>query len=214
MNLDQFLQALLPHDKKFFALFERLSALLLEASEALQQLPKGTPVQRDQVVRQIQELEHRADDVAHEIFDELNSTFVTPFDREDIHTLTSALDDVMDCIHGCTNRFVLYKVTVCPPEMARIIDILHDSIVELRKGVALLPDIRKPGPLQQVVELINKYENDADTYFERAIAELFENEKDPMQVIKLKEIYVALETATDKCEDAANVMESILIKNS
>jgi uncharacterized protein Yka (UPF0111/DUF47 family) len=98
--------------------------------------------------------------------------------------------------------------------MARLIDILHVSIVELRKGVTLLPDMRQSEPLKEIVQLINKYENDADSYFERAIADLFENEKDPIQVIKLKELYVALETATDKCEDAANVLETILIKNA
>lgn len=214
MGFDRFIQALLPHDKKFYALFERSAALLLEASDALCEIPTATPVQREQVVRKIQELEHRADDVAHAIFDELNAAFVTPFDREDVHSLASALDEIMDFIHGSSNRFMLYKIVECPTQMGQLIEILHSSVVELKKGVSLLADMRDAAPLMQIVQLVNKYENDADSVFERAIAELFENEKDAIRIIKLKEIYVSLETATDMCEDAANVLESIIIKHA
>jgi uncharacterized protein Yka (UPF0111/DUF47 family) len=144
----------------------------------------------------------------------LNATFVTPFDREDIHTLASALDDVMDFIDGTASRFVLYKVSSCPPDMIALMGILEKSIVELRKGISLLRDFRKADQLQKILEKINDYENQADDVFEHAVADLFENEKNPIQIIVMKEIYVSLETATDACEDAANVMESLLIKHA
>jgi predicted phosphate transport protein (TIGR00153 family) len=166
------------------------------------------------MVRKIHELEHKGDNVTHKIFAELSATFVTPFDREDIHILASALDDIMDYIDGSAARFVLYKLNECPKEMSNLIDILHGSVTELQRGVSLLRDFRNSADLQKVLEKVNEYENEADAVFQRAIADLFENEKNAIQIIKLKEIYVGLETATDKCEDAANVMESLLIKHA
>ena len=214
MRLDHFIQVLLPHDEKFYSFFEESTQNLVKASELLKKLPIGTDADRQKVINQIQDLEHDGDTVTHKIFAELNSTFVTPFDREDIHVLASALDDVMDYMDGSAARFILYKLKECPSRMIKLIDILHLSIVELQQGVALLRDLRKADQLQKVLQRINEYENDADAVFEQAIADLFEHEKDPIQVIKLKEIYVGLETATDKCEDAANVLEAILIKHA
>ena len=214
MKLDRFIQVLLPHDEKFYTYFEQSAKILVDAALLLMDLPGGTPADRERIVNRIHEYEHAGDDIAHSIFAELNATFVTPFDREDIQTLASALDDVMDYIDGSASRFVLYKLQQCPKEMVGLIDILHRSVTELQRGVSLLRDFRKSAELQKILELINKYENDADAVFEQSIADLFEFEKDPIQVIKLKEIYVSLETATDKCEDAANVMETLLIKHA
>jgi len=214
MRLDHIIQALLPHDEKFYSFFEEAAHLLLKASELLKKLSYATDADRKEVVGQIQDLEHQCDTVTHKIFAELNGTFVTPFDREDIHLLASALDDIMDYMQGSAGRFVLYKLKECPPEMVKLIDVLHLSVVELLQGVPLLRDFRNSKRLQKVLEKINEYENEADSIFEQAIASLFERETDPIQIIKIKEIYVSLETATDKCEDAANVLETILIKHA
>ncbi len=214
MKLDHLIQILLPHDEKFYAYFEESAQNLVDASKILYELRSGSAQDHEETVRQIHELEHKGDNVTHKIFAELNATFVTPFDREDIHILASALDDVMDYIDGSAQRFVLYKLKNCPPEMAQLIEILQRSVNELQKGVSLLRDFRKSAELQKVLERVNEYENEADTVFQGAIADLFEHEKDAVQIIKLKEIYVGLETATDKCEDAANVMESLLIKHA
>lgn len=214
MRLDRFIQVLLPHDEKFYSFFEESSRTLVKAAELLKKLATASAQERETIVNQIKDLEHEGDSIAHKIFAELNATFVTPFDREDIHVLASALDDVMDFMDGSASRFVLYKLRECPKDMAKLIDILHSSIVELQRGVALLRDLRKSDDLQKVLEKVNEYENEADAVFEQAIAALFEYERDPIQIIKLKEIYVGLETATDKCEDAANVLESILIKHA
>lgn len=213
MRLDRLIQVLIPHDEKFYSFFEESAENLVTAAAVLSDLGRGSAADQEQVVERIHGFEHQGDTVTHNIFAELNATFVTPFDREDIHMLASALDDIMDNIDGSASRFVLYKVNSCPEDMVTLIGILQKSVQELRGGVSLLRDFRKSDRLMAVLKKINEYENDADTVFERAIAGLFEHEKDPIQIIKLKEIYVGLETATDKCEDAANVMEALLIKH-
>jgi len=213
MKLDRLIQILLPHDEKFYLYFEESALNLVNAAKLLPTLCNGLPDERRKTVQQIQEFEHLGDTVTHKIYAELNATFVTPFDREDIHLLASALDDIMDQIDGTASRFVLYKIQECPAAIKNLMDILEKSVMELQRGVSLLRDFRKAADLQQVLEKINEYENEADSVFERAIADLFENEKDALHIMKLKEIYVAVETATDKCEDVANVMESLLIKH-
>ena len=213
MALDRLIQVLLPHDEKFYGFFEESTQTLLKAAEQLKLLPKASPAERESIVRKIHDLEHDGDSITHKVFAELNATFVTPFDREDIHHLASAIDDVLDNLDGSAARFILYKIAECPPEFSKLIDILHDSISELNKGIKFLRDLRQADQLQKTLEKINEYENEADTVFENAVAYLFEHEKDPIKIIKLKEIFVGLETATDKCEDAANVLESILIKH-
>jgi uncharacterized protein len=213
MRFDHFIQVLLPHDEKFYSFFEESAQNLVNACTLLKQLPRATIAEREQLVTKMHEYEHQGDTVTHKIFAELSATFVTPFDREDIHILASALDDVMDYIDGSTSRFLLYKVDTCPPDMVLLIEILYDSAHKLQEGVRLLRDFRKIEQLQEIFKKVNEYENEADSVFEHAIADLFEHEKNPIQIIKLKEIYVGLETATDKCEDAANVLESLLIKH-
>lgn len=214
MRLDRILQALLPHDEHFFSLFEESARNIVLASEVLLTLPAVPIDERSKVVERIKDLEHEGDSVTHRIFSELNGTFVTPFDPEDIHVLASALDDILDFIDGSAGRFMLYKVKEFPPEMVKLIECLHASVTELQHGIHLLRKLNKPTELRKVIERVNELENVADGIFERAIANLFENMTDAIEVIKLKEIYVTLETATDRCEDAANVLETILIKHS
>ena len=214
MRLDRLVQVLLPHDEKFYTFFEESAQNLVKASELLPQLFGATSIaEREAIVNQMHELEHRGDSVTHKIYAELNATFVTPFDREDIHLLASALDEVMDNIDGSSSRFVLYKVKDCPSAMMTLVEIIIQSVRELRRGVSLLRDFRKVDELQTVLRNVNEFENNADAVFEGAIAALFEHDDAPIQIIKLKEIYVALETATDKCEDVANVLETLIIKH-
>jgi uncharacterized protein len=213
MRLDRLIQILLPHDEKFYSFFEESAQNLVNASKKLRELQNCAETDHSGIMNEIHEFEHKGDAVTHKIYAELNATFVTPFDREDIHLLASALDDVMDHIDGTASRFVLYKVKKCRTEMVNLMEILYDSILELQKGISLLRDFRKVEQLEAVLKKVNEFENKADSVFDNAIADLFDNEKDPIQLIKLKEIYVSLETATDACEDAANVMETLLIKH-
>ncbi|MCB9365914.1 MAG: DUF47 family protein [Calditrichaeota bacterium] len=214
MRLDRLLQALLPHDEQFFTLFEESAHNIVAATEVLLKVPGASPEDRISLVERIKSLEHMGDSVTHRIFSELDGTFVTPFDPEDIHLLASALDEILDNIDGGAGRFVLYKIKECPPEMLKLIESLHSSVCELEKGIRLLRKLSKPNELRSVIERVNEFENLADNIFERGIANLFDNISNPIEIIKLKEIFVTLETATDCCEDAANVLESILIKHA
>ena len=215
MKLDLFIRRLLPRDDKFFSLLEESTNNLLKAADALKRLSIArTSKHQTQIIEEIKELEHKGDSIAHRIFSELNATFVTPLDREDIHVLTSALDDILDHIDGSAHRVILYSIKKCPPEMMRLSDVLYLSVEELHRGIGLMRDLQHTSRLMEVIHKVNQYENDADTIFEMAVADLFRKEKNPIQIIKLKEIYVGLETATDKCEDAANVLEGIMIKHA
>jgi len=214
MKIDKLIQFLLPHEDKFHNYFKKASQNLVETAELLKKFYTSSEKERAQLVHLIQDKEHIGDTITHEIFFELNKTFITPIDREDIHILASALDDILDFINGAATRFLLYKLKDCPDNAAKLIDILYNSISELQNGIGLMKNLDKPEQLRNVLKRINEYENEADDVFERAVADLFENEKDPIKVIKVKEIYVGLETATDKCEDAANVLEGLLIKHA
>jgi predicted phosphate transport protein (TIGR00153 family) len=214
MRFDRLVHILLPKDDRFFSFFEESSANLVKAAELLLKLAVAAPAERELMVKQMKDLEHNGDSITHKIFAELNKTFVTPFDREDIHVLAAALDDVMDYTDGSAARFSLYRIGECPRDMVSLIETLQRSIVELHRGVKLMRDMKNADELQKVLEKVNEYENEADAIFDQAIAALFREEKDAINVIKLKEIYVGLETATDKCEDAANVMEAIIIKHA
>jgi predicted phosphate transport protein (TIGR00153 family) len=215
VKIDKFIRRLLPREHKFYTLLEEASGNLVKGAEAIKELSFcKSPGEREAIVEHIKDIEHQGDSITHRIFSELNATFVTPLDREDIHQLASAIDDVLDRIDGSASRLSLYKVGECPPAMIHLIDVLSRSIGELHRGVELIKNLQQYDELQKVFRVVNEYENQADSIFERAIAELFECEKDPVNIIKLKEVYVALETATDKCEDAANVLEGILIKHA
>jgi hypothetical protein len=215
MKFDRLIQNLLPHDENFYKLFEQASNNIVQAVAVLKELAITQEASgRDKLIMQIKELEHHGDSITHQIFSELNATFVTPFDREDIHELASALDDILDHMDGTASRASLYKLTEFPESVIRLIDVLQLSIGELDRGVGMLRDINKKNELQRVFQKVNDYENVADDVFDNAVAELFDKEKDAIRIIKIKEILVGLETATDKCEDAANVLEGIYIKNA
>jgi hypothetical protein len=214
MRLDRIIQALLPHDEKFFSFFDNLASLLVEASELLCKLPAADEKGRLELAQRLHDLEHKADSVSHNIFNELNSTFVTPFDREDILLLTSRLDDVMDNIDGTGDRLITYKVKECPASVGQLMEVIRIATIEIQQGVHLLSDLRRVKELQACIEKINTYENQADDIFNAAIADLFDHESNAINLIKMKDIYVSLETATDRCEDVANVLESILIKHA
>jgi predicted phosphate transport protein (TIGR00153 family) len=215
MKLDRFIKFLLPHDETFFSLFEESAQNLSRAASTMKKLAAAkTKAEQEKYVREISDCEHAGDSITHKTFSELNGTFVTPFDREDIHLLASSLDEIMDQIDGSARRFYLYKLKKWPPDSIRLIEIIAKSIAELQRGITLLRNLQQIEELQKVFKTVNEYENEADTVFEEAMVGLFGKEKDPFQLIKLKEVYVGLETATDSCEDVANVLETIVIKHA
>jgi hypothetical protein len=162
-------------------------------------------------VEQMQAIEHRGDKATHAIITKLNQTFITPFDREDIHRLASSLDDVLDYMNAAATRLVMYKILQPPVASAELAGIIVLQSEELARGVSLLE--KNNGVLKHCEE-INRLEDVADHVSRKAIGGLFEHENDPIQLIKIKELYEVLEMATDKAEDAANVLEAIVLKSA
>jgi uncharacterized protein len=201
---------LIPREKKFFRMFADVSQNLTEGARLLHDIMQNPSNLEARIVR-LQEIEHRGDDMTHDIIRMLNQTFITPFDREDIHRLSSSLDDVLDFVNAAAVRMTLYGITTPPPAAAQLAALVVKQSEELAQGVSLLQDGKKV--LDHCVE-VNRLENEADRISRKAIAELFGTEKDPIQLIKIKELYEVLETATDKAEDAANVLEAVVLKST
>jgi len=206
---------LIPKEKKFFTLFERASENLHTISKALVEMVNASsPEKRKELIKEIEHLEHVGDNITHETFNELSSTFITPFDREDIHDLTAALDDIVDFIHGSAKRIELYKVTEIHPSFIKLAGLIEKGAGEIHNAVSELRNMKNVNKIKEACVRINSIENHADDIFDMTIAQLFEEEKDAIKVIKIKEILSALETATDKCEDVANALETIILKSA
>jgi predicted phosphate transport protein (TIGR00153 family) len=171
----------------------------------------GTGVDR---AAEIKRLEHQGDQIAHETFDLLNRTWITPIDREDIHTLVKTLDDVLDFIDAAASRIVLYRITTTTPELKKITAVIVQSAVAIQKALALLSDLKHSRQILDACVEINRLENEADTVAQLAIGKLFAETKDPIEIMKWKEIYDFVEGATDRCEDVANTLEAIVIKST
>jgi predicted phosphate transport protein (TIGR00153 family) len=216
MRVDRILHALLPKDTSFFDLFEKDVENLRTAARVFQELMSNaiSKEERSQKIRKIEEMEHTGDEITHLIYSSLSATFITPFDREDIHQLASKIDDILDYIYGAAHRIILYRVNEISPEQEKLAAMVYASVVELHSAVTHLRDLDEGKKISESLVRINSIENEADDVFERAIAALFDHCKDPIQLIKEKELLVSLETATDQCEDAANVIESIIVKHA
>ena len=203
---------LIPKEVQFFELFERSAKLLLEAGKLLHEIMSDfhdLPVKAQRMER----LEHDADQVTHEIMAKLNRTFITPLDREDIHQLGTALDDVMDFIEGVTEHMVLYKIKAPTPEFKALGEVVSKQVEEINKMIPRLKNLRHADILQHCIE-VNRLENQGDRILREAVAALFDRGGDPLEVMKWRELYALLETATDKCEDVAVAIEGIFLKNA
>ncbi|WP_033565720.1 DUF47 domain-containing protein [Sphingobacterium sp. SYP-B4668] len=215
MSLNSIFHYFVPKDKKFFPLFEQAGSNLIDMAKLLKQAVNTTNLDtRREISKQIEDLEHKGDNITHQIHLELGKNFITPFDREDIHALASSLDDVADFIHGASNRMELYKVLEPSQPMIEITDLILEATEHVAKAIYELKDLKNIRNITDSCVRINSVENKADYIFDKAVAELFEYEKDAINLIKYKEVLSAMEDATDKCEDVANVLESILVKNA
>ncbi len=198
-------------DEKFFKIFGQMSIYLVEASENLAQMMREPAGDIQVLAAKIKELEHKGDAITHQVIDELNKTFITPIDREDIHDLSTALDDVLDLIDSTAARFVMFQIKDSIPGLPEMSLVLLSQVKEIAAAVSNLQD--NDHVVERCIE-INRLENDADRLFQSAIGLLFEKIKDPIEVIKRKEIIETMEHATDKAEDVANVLETIMVKNA
>jgi len=202
---------LIPRDTKFFDLFAQMTGNLGEAARLLKQTLEDFR-EVEERVRLLKEIEHRGDEMTHNILTKLNQTFITPFDREDIHQLASSLDDVLDFTYAAGVRLTMYKITGAPQAAPKLADILVRQTDQLSQAMVRL-EKNHDHVLENCVE-INRLENEADQVARTAIAVLFDKEKDPISLIKLKELFEVLETATDKAEDVANVLEAVVVKSA
>ena len=201
--------SLFPREEDFFVLFRKQAALVREGCNQL--LEMVTAFDRlEERAKQLKEVEHRADVVTHEIFERLNRTFITPLEREDIHALASELDDVLDSVEAIGHRFVIFKILKTTPEATQLAKIIAQSSVQIENAVNNLKDFKN---LMAFTIEINRLENEADAISRQAVAELFSGTHEVMDVLRWKEIYGRLEGAADKCEDVANTIEAIVLKN-
>lgn len=204
-----------PKDKKFQPLFEQAGSNVLKIAEALLVVLNTNDVDaRREAIKEVERLEHVGDDITHSIFIELSKNFITPFDREDIHYLASAIDDIADYIHASAGHIELYQVTTISEPMIKLAELLVEMCTDLEKAIKELRSFKNVRVIADACVRINSAENQADYVCNVAIARLFEFEKDAIELIKQKDVLQTLEIATDKCEDAANVLESILVKNA
>ena len=202
---------LIPRDTKFFDLFAEMAGNLGEGARLLKRtLDDFQDIEAR--VRQLKDIEHRGDEMTHNILTKLNQTFITPFDREDIHRLASSLDDVLDFVYAAGVRLVMFRIKSAPPAASRLAEVIVKQSDQLSEAMSRL-EKKHDRVLENCVE-INRLENEADLLARTAIATLFDEEKDPIALIKLKELYEVLETATDKAEDAANVLEGVVLKSA
>lgn len=216
MSLNSIFQYFVPKDKKiFFPLFEKAAGNIVTMASLLLEAVSNSDVQaREEYYKQINKLENVGDEITHQIYLELGKNFITPFDREDIHALASAMDDVADYIHGSANRMSLYNVNEITEPIRKISELILQATIDMQKAINELKDLKNVRNIADACIRINSVENQADYTFDRAVADLFLYEKDAIRLIKYKEVLAALETATDMCEDVANVLETILVKNA
>jgi len=194
-------------------MFERSSKNVLEGARLLSDLIINY-IDVEGKSKRIKEIEHEGDKITHETVKKLNHTFITPIDREDIYALISKMDDVLDFIEAVSSRMFLYKVKSPTKEIHDLMEILIKSVEEIDKAVHELRNIKKPEAILNYCIEINTLENKSDVILRDAVAKLFENSTNPIEVIKWKEIYENLETAVDRCEDVANVIEGVVLKNA
>ena len=202
---------LLPREEKFFALFNKQADLIFNAAVLLREGARAGNSRLAEVAQEIIGLEHAGDEIIHEIFTRLNQTFITPLDPEDIHSLSSTLDDVLDGIEDSVHRMVAYRIAEVPPVAVQLSEIIYKCCQTLQKAFRSL---EKNEPVMEHCIEINRLENEADHLVRGAVSSLFEREKDAVLIIKLKEIYDFLEDTTDRCEDVADVLQNVVVKNS
>jgi predicted phosphate transport protein (TIGR00153 family) len=215
MGFDSVLKFFLPKDRVFYSLFEEVAATLVQMGNVFKNALQETDLsKRDTMLRGLEDLEHKNDETTHRIFIELGRNFITPFDREDIHTLTTSLDDIADYIWGAAKRVVNYQIDDQYNTLPAFAEIICKSIAAINITVYALRDMKDLRAITAACVQVNSLENDADDLLDSTLMKLFSAQISAVELIKQKDIYQMLETVTDKCEDAANVVESIIVKYS
>ena len=211
-----FISRLMPREGRFFSLFDSHAKLIVDGAIALADVLRHYDIKQDREagIKTIEDAEHAADRITHETVQLLHTTFVTPFDRDDIHRLISRMDDVLDLIQDTGESLVLYDIQKVTPEATQLSELLLRCAERVQSAVGLMASMADAPAILKICQEIDRLESDADKVMRTAISALFRNETDAHQVIKLKAVYEALESATDKCQDVANVIESVVLENA
>ena len=215
MSINSIIQIFLPKDRVCYQLFESVADTLIKMGEKLKDVVHEPSFEKRAVlIKALEDLEHVNDDFSHNIFTELGKNFITPFDREDIHALASALDDIADYIYASAKKINFYRVDPNDIGIQKFGDLIYLGTKQVHIAVTELRNMKDMRKITDALVAINSIENQGDDIFDMSIERLFATEPDAKEVIKKREIYQVMEIVTDKCEDAANVIESIIIKYS
>ncbi len=213
MSLGAILKVFLPKDKVFFSLFEEVSTTLITMGDTFKKaMVEKDLSRRDEMLRGLEELEHKNDETTHKIFIELGSNFITPLDREDIHYLATSLDDIADYLWGAAKRIVNYQINDEYSTLPAFAEIISKAIHAINTAIYGLRDMKDLRAITTACVTVNSLENNADDLLDSTMMKLFSSNISAVELIKQKDIFQMLEVVTDKCEDAANVVESIIIK--
>jgi predicted phosphate transport protein (TIGR00153 family) len=200
----------LPKEEDYFSLFSQMTSYIYDAARALVEMLAEKSGRYEEHVDRIKSIEHNCDDLTHSIATRLNKSFITPFDREDIYMLSGALDDIVDLIDSAARSMVMYGVHESTAHARNFADVIQRMAVQLHEIVSTLA---RPNGIQPRLVEIHALENEGDDIYHTAIAELFHDATDPLNVIKWKDIYEKLEAAVDRCENFANIIEGVIIKH-
>lgn len=207
------LKFFLPKDRVFYSLFEEASQNIEAIAKKLVQCVNESDfAERSVIIREMEDLEHQNDDLTHKIFMELGRNFITPFDREDIHSLATSLDDIADYIYASAKKINFYKVDPYDQGILKMADAILDAVLSVNAAVKELRNLKNTQKVVECIIRINSIENQVDDIFDLSIEKLFDSDADAKTLIKKREIYQIMEIATDKCEDVGNVIESIVVK--
>ena len=213
MSFNSILKIFLPKDRIFYSLFEKVSEELVKMGAKVKEVVNEPSFEvRAKLIKEVEDMEHAMDELTHNIFTELGRNFITPFDREDIHLLASSLDDIADYMYASVKKINFYHVNPDDIGIKKFGDLIELGTVQVHKAVTELRNMKNMRQITDALVAINSIENQGDDIFDMSIERLFASEPDAKEVIKKREIYQVMEIVTDKCEDAANVIESIIIK--
>jgi predicted phosphate transport protein (TIGR00153 family) len=213
MGLNAFIKIFMPKNKIFYELFEKVADNAAKMGSLLRDIVAEPDFdKRASIIMQVEDLEHANDELTHNVFTELGRNFITPFDREDIHYLATSLDDIADYIYAAAKKINFYRVNPNDTGMQKFAELIEQAAQQVKIAVTELRDMKNMRNITEALVKINSIENQADDVFDFSIEKLFATEDDAKEVIKKREIYQVMEIVTDKCEDASNVIESIIIK--
>jgi len=198
-------------DRSFYDAFERHAARIVEAGKLITEIANH-PERAVELAKAIKDVENEGDKITHETIARLHTTWITPIDRADIHSLITALDDVLDLIEAVSERVALYEVKVLPEFVVKLADSLQHATIAVDQAIKLLPKVKQPKEMLDLCIEINRLENEADDAYRHGLASLFKGGYDAIEVMKLRDIIDNLEAATDRCEDVANILEGIVLE--